>query len=65
MIKYIDSPFFKIEAFIRSEGYSTDIIFLDKIILSTQYIDADKANKINALVNTIKERASTGAKNGQ
>lgn len=65
MSQNTDSPFFKIEAFIRSEGYSTDIIFLDKIILSTQYIDADKAIKINALVNTIKERTNTGAKNGQ
>lgn len=65
MSQNTDSPFFKIEAFIRSEGYSTDIIFLDKLILSNNYIDADKANKINALVNTIKERASSGAKNGQ
>ncbi|QTP13332.1 hypothetical protein [Serratia symbiotica] len=55
----VEKALFNIETFIRSEGVSADIIILDKIIVSTDYSDPQKAAKINELVNTIKTRNSS------
>ncbi|MEA9392216.1 hypothetical protein SJI19_16955 [Acerihabitans sp. TG2] len=51
-----DKALFNIEAFIRSEGVSSDIIVMDKIIIANNFSDQDKAAKINELVSTIKSR---------
>ena len=60
-----DNAFFNIEAFIRSEGISSDIIIMDKIILSNEFSDQQKAAKINEMVKTIKTRLTPRGKHGE
>ena len=51
-----ENPLFNIEAFIRSEGVSADLIVLDAIILNADIENHQKAAKINELVGNIKKR---------
>ncbi len=50
------SPLFSIEAFIRSEGVSADILILDAIIIEFDLSESDKSQKISALIDIIKAR---------
>lgn len=46
---------FNIEAFIRSEGVSSDIIFLDSMILSNNNMEF-QSEKLKLLIENIKSR---------
>ncbi|EKN4699730.1 hypothetical protein JE939_002902 [Yersinia ruckeri] len=50
------SPLFSIEAFIRSEGVSADILILDAIIIEFDLSESEKSQKISALIDIIKAR---------
>jgi hypothetical protein len=54
-----DNALFNIEAFIRSEGVSADLIVIDKIILDECFESHEKASKINELIKTINARKSS------
>lgn len=47
---------FNIEAFVRSEGVSADVIFLDSLIINKELSEEAKAEKISLLISNIKSR---------
>lgn len=47
---------FNIEAFIRSEGVTADVIFLDSLIINSEKNEEEQAEKISLLITNIKSR---------